>query len=274
MTLPANFVFSAKSLQSYVDCPRRFQLRYIEGGRPPTMTASNTADELAYEARLRQGAKLHHFAKLSQQGVPQDMLKAAIKGEDAAQWFDKLLSNGLSGLPEKRLPEKRLETTLNGLRLMAQFDLIAYDPGGDLVIVDWKTGDTMPGRETLRQRLQTIVYLYVAAQAGERLMGEPMSPERVHLVYAYLARGGQRNSFTYSHLDMLADAGRLTDLMGEIKRADDFPLTTNHSHCRFCAFRVQCERGEAGSLDDVDYDDVDEADEAELGFEQIGEFGF
>ena len=150
MTLPETFTFSAKSLQSYADCPRRFQLRYVERWRPPTMTATETMDELAYEKRLRQGARLHELAKLSQQGIPHELLKAAIQDENVARWLGEMLSSGLDDLPEKRLPEKRLQTSLNGQRLMAQVDLLAFDPGGDLVVIDWKTGDYVPDRESLR----------------------------------------------------------------------------------------------------------------------------
>ncbi|MCY4467028.1 MAG: PD-(D/E)XK nuclease family protein [Chloroflexi bacterium] len=274
MTLPETFVFSAKNLQSYADCPRRFQLRYVERWRSPTMTAAETADELAYEKRVRQGAKLHQLAKLSQQGIPQDLLKAAIQDDNVALWFDELLSSALHDLPGTRLPEKRLQTSLNGRRLMAQVDLLAYEPGGDFVIVDWKTGNYVPDRESLRQRWQTIVYLYVAAKAGERLYGAELPAERVRLDYVYLARGGQRISFAYSPEQMRADAALLSGLMDEIQSVSDFPLTANRRHCRFCAFRVHCERGEAGSLDHVDFDDLDETGDAELDFEQIGEYAF
>ncbi len=274
MALPATFIFSAKNLQSYADCPRRFQLRYSQHWRPPTMTATETEEELAFEERLRQGARLHQLAKLSQQGIPQALLKAGIQDAQVALWFDELLASGFAGLPATRLPEKRLQTSLNGQRLMAQVDLLAFEPGGDLVIVDWKTGNFVPEPEALRQRWQTIVYLYVAACVGEGLLGAPLPAERVRLDYVYLARGGQRISFRYSQPQMQADAALLSGLMDEIQRASDFPLTPDSRHCRFCAFRVHCERGEAGSLDQLDFDDWDDADDAELDFEQIGEYAF
>ncbi|MCY4146642.1 MAG: PD-(D/E)XK nuclease family protein [Chloroflexi bacterium] len=274
MNLPANFVFSAKNLQSYADCPRRFQLRYVEGWQPPTMTAPEAQDELAYERRLRQGAMLHQLAKFSQEGIPHDLLKAAIRDDNVARWFAELLSSGLNDLPEKRLPEKRLQTSIDGQRLMAQVDLLAFEPGGDLVVVDWKTGSYVPDRESLRQRWQTIVYLYVAAKAGSRLYGAPLPAERVRLEYVYLARGGQRIRFTYSPAQMRDDEALLSGLMSEIQSASDFPLTPECRHCRFCAFRVHCERGEAVSLSDVDFDDLDEVADIELDFEQIGEYAF
>ncbi len=274
MSLRDDFVFSAKSLQDYADCPRRFQLRYLEGWRPPTMTTLETETELAYERRLRQGATLHHLAKLALGGIPAEVLRRARLDEELAGWLDQLLSEGLRGLPATRLPEKRLYTSLRGLRLLAQVDLLAFDRGGDFVVIDWKTGNFVPERDQLRLRWQTIVYLYVAAKAGARLYGEPLPPERLRLEYVYLARDGQRVRFDYSAEEMGADEERLGELMAEIQAASEFPLTAETRHCRFCPYRVHCERGEAGHLQDIDVDVMDAADDAELDFDQIGEYAF
>ncbi len=51
------FSFSQSSLQDYVDCPRRFQLRYIEHLAWP---AIETEPLLENERRLREGQQLFH----------------------------------------------------------------------------------------------------------------------------------------------------------------------------------------------------------------------
>ena len=158
---------------------------------------------------------------------------------------------------------------------MALFDLLAYERGGELVIVDWKTGEHVPDRHALRNRWQTIVYLYVAATVGGRLPGEALAAERVRLDYVYLARDGQRVSFAYSARKLAEDEARLQGLMREIRAASDFPLTDDERHCRFCAFRVHCERDGAGDLSAFDYDEADvDDDDVEVDFEQIGEVAF
>ena len=238
------------------------------------MTAPDAETELAYERRLRQGAKLHELARLAIQGVPRELLTARLDGE-VARWLDTLLETGLRDLPANRLPEKRLQATLDGENLMALVDLLAYQRGGELVIVDWKTGEHVPNRHALRNCWQTIVYLYVAASVGGRLLGEELAAERVRLDYVYLARDGQRVSFAYSARELADDEARLQGLMREIREASDFPLTDDERHCRFCAFRVHCERDGAGDLSAFDYDEADvDDDDAAVDFEQIGEVAF
>ena len=274
MPLPDAFTFSARNLQAYADCPRRFELRYIQRWHPPAMTAPDADTELAYEKRLRQGAKLHELACLAIQGVPRDLLTARLDGE-VARWLDTLLDSGMRDLPANRLPEKRLQATLDGESLMALVDLLAYERGGELVIVDWKTGGHVPDRHALRRRWQSIAYLYVAASVGGRLMDESLAARRVRLDYIYLARDGQRVSFAYSAREMADDAARLQEMMREIRAASDFPLTDDERHCRFCAFRVHCERDGAGDMGEFDYDEADEdGDDVKVDFEQIGEVAF
>ena len=275
MSLRDDFVFSAKSLQDYADCPRRFQLRYLEGWSAPTMTTLETEQELEFERRLRQGKTLHDLAKVALGGVPAEALRRARLDGELATWLRQLLDAGMRGLPVTRRPETRLYTSLRGMRLLAQFDLLAYERGGDFVIIDWKTGGRVPPRDELRLRWQTIVYLYVAAKAGTRLYGGALPPERLRLEYVYLAKGGQRVRFDYSAQEMRADEERLSAIMAEIQAGGAFPQTEETRHCRFCPFRVHCERGEAGELQDIDMDGMDyEEDDAELDFEQIGEYAF
>lgn len=47
MSLPEDFTFSQSMLQDFVDCPRRFELRYLLDARWP---AQETAQALQYEA--------------------------------------------------------------------------------------------------------------------------------------------------------------------------------------------------------------------------------
>ena len=273
MKLPDDFAFTQGSLADFVDCPRRFELRHIKRLRYPALEAEPA---LRFEARTRQGARFHKLVQQHLLGVPADLLARSLDDdEEVARWWANFRATGLSDLPAERHAEISLAATLGGRRLIAKYDLIALEPGGAAVIVDWKTWRRVPQRQRLAGRMQTILYRYLLACAGAHLYGgRTIPPEKIRMIYCYVAVGGERSEFTYSSSEMAADEAYLLDLLRSIEAADDFPLTAVESRCRFCNFRSLCERGEAGQVDQLD--DVDEPEEADLAldFEQIAEIEF
>ena len=274
MPLGADFAFSQGSLGDYADCARRFELRYLMRLRYPALEVKQW---LAFEERLRQGNRFHKLAQQHLLGVPADLLRASL-GDDPelARWWENYLQHGLTGLPPERQAEVTLQTTLGGQRIVAKYDLLAIAPGGDAVIVDWKTGLRAPSRQYLQSRMQTVVYRYVLARAGGHLYGgEPIPPERIHMAYVYVAQGGQRVSLPYSAAEMSADEARLLEMIQAIGEAAEFPLTEDERRCRFCTYRAFCGRGEAGDLSEyVEEDEGDEDEGIALDFDQIAEIEF
>ena len=274
MKLSPDFAFSQGSLGDYAECPRRFELRYIRRMRYPALEVRQALD---YEARIRKGQRFHNLLQQHLLGVPADLLARSLADdEELRDWWEIALREGLAGLPRERRAETALESSLAGQRLLAKYDLLALEPGGDAVIIDWKTGGRLPDRAVLENRMQTIVYRYVLARAGAQLYGGPISPERIRMDYVYVAAGGARLSFPYSAARMAADEARLKDMIGAINAAAEFPLTEDERRCRFCNFRSYCDRGEAGDIYDFDYDAAEEDDDDALAldFEQIAEIEF
>ncbi len=273
MNLSPDFAFTQGSLQDYADCARRFELRYIRRLRYPAL---EVAQELEYERRMRQGNRFHKLAQQHSNGLPAELLARSLDDDaDVARWWDNYCRRGLADLPPQRHAEITLQTHLGGQRLVAKYDLLALQPGGAAVIVDWKTGERLPARSALQWRLQTVVYRYVLAQAGAHLYDGPIPPERIRMDYVYVAQGGQRLSFDYSAARLAADEARLLEMIEAIGAAAEFPLTDEHRRCRFCTYRAFCDRGQAGDLREFDFDDETEADEAlDLDFDQIAEIEF
>ena len=273
MSLSADFAFTQGSLQDYADCARRFELRYIQRLRYP---APEVNQMLEYEARIRQGNRFHKLAEQHSNGIPADLLVRSLHDDpDLARWWQDTLAGGLDDLPSQRHAEITLQTPLGGQRLVAKYDLLALEPGGAAVIVDWKTGERTPTPNALERRLQTVVYRYVLASAGAHLYGEPIPPERIRMDYVYVARGAQRVSFAYSAAQLTADESRLLAMIEAIGAAAEFPLTDNARRCKYCTYRAFCERGEAGDLEDFEFDEAGEADDAlDLDFDQIAEIEF
>lgn len=273
MKLSDDFAFTQSSLGDYVDCARRFELRYIRRMRYPALEVQQALD---YEQRLRQGDRFHKLLQQHLSGVPAAVLERslAVEGE-LRRWWDNALTRGLADLPRRRHAEITLQTSLAGRRLIAKYDLLALEPGGEAVIVDWKTGGRAPSRLTLERRLQTVVYRYVLASAGGHLYGAPIPPGRIRMDYVYVAAGGERISFAYSDEELAADETWLADMIRAIDAAVEYPLTADERRCRFCNYRSYCDRGEAGQLGELEFDD-EEAEEADfaLDFDQISEIEF
>ena len=223
MTLPPDFVFTQGNLQDYVDCPRRFELKYLQRQRWP---AAEVDDMVAFERHMEQGAQFHRLVQQSLLGIPPETLQSRIADEEVALWFDTWLANGLAGVPPQRWPELTLTATLGERLLLAKLDLVAIEPGGPALLLDWKTGRHLPRPERLAQRMQTLVYRYVLAQAGARLNGgEPLAPERIEMRYWYAQHGGAVQRFPYSAAQMRADRKQLLALLREIEGRAEFPLT-------------------------------------------------
>lgn len=272
MNLPDDFAFTQGSLQDAADCPRRFELRYIKRLRYPAVEA---APALQFERRTRQGARFHKLVQQHLLGVPAAALARSLHDDpELATWWESFRRTGLDGLPEWRHAEIALQTHLAGRRLIAKYDLLALDPGGEALIVDWKTWRRVPAQNHLQGRLQTILYRYVLAKAGTHLYGGPIPPERIRMIYCFVAQEGERVSIDYSAAQLRQEEAYLLNLIAEIDAAEQFPLTDDESRCRFCTYRSLCERGAAGSLDLLDEEDEFEEEDFTLDFDQIAEIEF
>lgn len=248
--LPKVFQFSQQSLQDYSDCSRRFQLRYINAQRWPAATSEPIEK---HERYMQLGEQFHLLVQQQYLGIDTDALTP--DDYELSQWWDDYLRFPPADLPTgKRLPEIVLSTPVGDQRLLARFDLLAIDPGTRMVIIDWKTTRRRPTRETLLTRRQTMVYLYVLAEAGDRLFGGPVRPDQISLVYWFTVAPTNPEVFTYSEEMHEQFKKRLHAEIKEITKRDgvpDWELTPNRHQCEFCVYRSLCDRGVyAGALDE------------------------
>jgi hypothetical protein len=286
MTLPTDFQFSQGSLQDYVDCPRRFQLRYVQRLAWPAVEAEPALEN---ERHLRQGAAFHRLVHQHVLGLSLERLSSTITDEDLSRWWHNYLESGPADLPASRYPEVILSAPVSGHRLVAKYDLIAVDAEQRVVIVDWKTSRKRPRRKWLAERLQTRVYPYLLVRAGSHLLEvgdwgleignwRSFQPEQVEMVYWFANFPEDPERFPYDAAKYDADGDCLASLVEEVKGLgdDDFALTTQERRCRYCPYRSLCQRGvRAGAFEEAE-DDMTSEDLSQLDFdfEQIVEIEF
>ena len=253
-----DLVLSQTALQDYVECPRRFELRYL---RQLNWPALETRQALELESSMERGHEFHHLLHQHAMGVPAEVLGATIDDEVMVGWWRNYLEWQERNLPQERYPELSLTTSFTGsdetepVLLMAKYDLVTRLADGTLLIVDWKTGRPQR-RSILAERLQTVVYRYVLSRAGDWLNGgNPIEAERIRMTYWY-ATDSTTVDFDYDGEAWERDERRLASIIGsiraEIQGRYEFPKTPDERGCRFCTYRSLCERGvEAGVIDGI-----------------------
>ncbi len=258
MGLEEGFSFSQGSLQDYVDCPRRFQLRYVRNLRWPAVQAEPVVEN---EQRMRKGAAFHRLVHQHLVGVPAEVLSPTVTDTELRRWWESYLSSGMIHAGHTCYPELTLSTLVGDARLMAQYDLIAMTEDGLGLIVDWKTTRKRPRRVWLRERLQTRVYPYVLVEAGQDIgEGRRIEPGQVRMMYWFANFPLDPEEFPYDTAQHQADGAYLLNLVEEayecLKQCPEgtlLPRTMDDTRCQTCRYRSLCRRGvRAGWLDDHD----------------------
>jgi CRISPR/Cas system-associated exonuclease Cas4 (RecB family) len=279
---------SQSSLQDYHDCPRRFELRYLQRLAYP---AIETEPALENEKHQKEGEYFHRLVQQHLIGIPAEQVNKLANTENLQRWWGNyLLAKDLRGLTHRALredltglyPEITLSAPLGKFRLVAKYDLIAT--GKDQVtIFDWKTYRKRPRNEWLAVRWQTRVYRALLVQAGAHLNnGKPFAPEQIEMIYWFADFPAEPARFVYKADQYKRDWDALIKIADEITSAAsgsttlsmNFPKTDEVSKCSYCPYRSYCNRGiRAGDAADAELET--EAEELfDINFEQIGEIAF
>jgi hypothetical protein len=270
-TLPVDFSFSQSSLQSYVDCARRFWLTYIERLPWPAVQA---APVQAYEEQMRLGDQFHRLVQRVEIGMDRTSV-----GRDLPfpldEWFAAYLTHRPRDLPPAvevecvfsvSIPTRDGDQSAPTFRLTAKYDLVARAEQSStsdrrIVIIDWKTGRHRPSPTTLRAKMQTLVYPFVLVEAAPSLGWGKLRPEDVEMRYWFTAEPDTPIVFRYDQTQHERARREVQRIIGAIAAGHDmadFPMAPDSEEtrlrlCRYCVYRSRCDRGlVAGPIDGSD----------------------
>lgn len=276
---------SQSSLQDYVDCARRFQLRYLERLSYP---AIESEPALENEKHQQEGEYFHRLVQQYLIGIPGEQISKLANTANLQRWWENFMTDkDLRVLTPLRSASEALRKDLGGLypeailsaplgryRLLAKYDLLAIE-NGKAAIYDWKTYRKRPRNEWLSSRMQTRVYRALLVRAGAHLnRSQPFRPEQIEMVYWFAEYPNDPARFTYTSAQFKRDWDLLTKLSDEIASASSYPLTDDRAKCLYCPYRSYCDRGvRAGDVEQAEAES--EAEELfDVNFEQIGEIAF
>jgi CRISPR/Cas system-associated exonuclease Cas4 (RecB family) len=265
--MPQLTTLSQSSLQDYHDCPRRFELRYMQRLAYPAVEAEPALEN---EKHQQEGEYFHRLAQQYFVGIPVERIAKLANTDNLQRWWenfvnDKDLSSlqNLTGL----MAEASLSAPLGKFRLLAKYDLIAGDQD-KVTIYDWKTYRKRPKNEWMLIRWQTRVYRALLART------KSIAPEQIEMVYWYADFPAEPARFPYSADQFKRDWDALEKIAAEILSAGSFPLTEESARCNYCPYRSYCDRGiRAGDASDAELESAAE-ELFNINFEQVGEIAF
>ena len=259
MTDTASLLFSAHSLQAYVDCPRQFELNYLQELKWPAVEKEPLLES---ERHMADGRRFHEMVHRDTLGLT--VATPTEQGaEDIARWWENYVTQRPARGPGQRFAEQKLVGKIKGRTLVATCDLVVVDRNAEghrckARIYDWKTWRRRHSQEWLRSRLQTRVYPYLLVQSGAALDVD-LEPDEVEMVYWYADFPKDEGEiFAYSEMQYAEDESYLSGLIEEIAglQSGAFELTTNERKCTYCVYRSFCGRGDvAGQADGSDDED-------------------
>jgi len=274
--LPPSFSFNQSNLQDYVDCQRRFHLRYVEQLDWPAVEIEPVME---YERHQQEGLLFHRLVQQHLLGLPDEKIARLANTPNLNRWWESFLQHGPFNSNCSQYIELTLSAPICVHRLTAKYDLVITRPdaqGDRVIIYDWKTYHKRPQAERLAARVQTQIYRSLLVKAGTYLTGgNPVNPDQVEMIYWFTNFPDEPLCFPYNTNQYELDWDVLKKLVTEIMSAQDFPPTSNDRNCRFCLYRSYCNRGiVAGTWDNTD--DVLESVETgfDINFEQIAELEF
>jgi len=268
------YLFSQHSLNTYLRCPRRFLLKYVD--RQPWPMPEDEQPR-RYQEHLARGRVFHHWLLREHLELDMEPIVGACEDPQLRAWWQAAKSFARQELPKGlREAELPLAIPLGDYRLYARYDYLALDPGGEAVIVDWKTLEHIPSAHVLRERVQTRVYLYTLVAAGHVLTGGiPVEPSRARMLYWFANYPERSAAIPYSAQAFQRDARELLRLVEEIAHQprEAFTSTSDVRLCVRCNYRSLCRKetlppsaeGEDWLDEDIDFD-LDLAEVAELEY--------
>jgi CRISPR/Cas system-associated exonuclease Cas4 (RecB family) len=248
--LKQSLQLNQSNLQDFLDCPRRFQLKVIDGLSWP---AAFSEPIEKFEKATQLGNKFHLICQQFFSGVEPVLLENSIADPELQVMWDNFLPYGESLLQYRLYPEPLLRISFQDHKLIAKFDLIVKINSEQYLIIDWKTAANKSPRAQLEKRLQTHLYPFIFSQAGSDLFPEiSILPEFIELHYWYPLTSEHEEVFPYSdekHAKVKLDLEQIINkINSSISEGTEFHLTDDKTACQYCVFRSICTRGSKAGL--------------------------
>ena len=271
MALPIDFRFSQNNLQDFVDCPRRFELKYLLKLDWPALVSEPIQE---FEHLQILGLRFHTLVQQHLAGIPVETLEPTLDDPNLIKWWKNYLIFIDKYLNFRRYVEYPQIIHFHNFRLIAKYDLLIFEEGGNTTILDWKTTQHRTSTFILEKKLQSLVYPFILAEAKKGIY----VPEKIQMIYWFPDFPNEPEIFDYSNERHKQTEIYFKEMIDDIaeRKNGEFQLTDDERKCKYCIYRSLCDRCiQAGDLTKKVEDVVAGSDETDdLDFDKIEEIEF
>lgn len=252
---------SATSIRDYLDCARRFQLRYILHQPWP---AAQNEPLLEYERSRYRGAQFHRLLERYYLGVDVSVLWDMIADPIVRGWWQVHQEQQPVDVVNSTriLPEKMFQARIDNCTLTAFLDLVVIGQDDRVTIIDWKTTQHIPDPDQWSRSIQTLVYLYVVGEKISALQKLPTSLSNIRMLYWFVEHPDRPVQIDYDEKKHEQANTKLRELLKPLSdrlnsaSISEWPKTSDLNKCHFCVYRSLCDRGIRAETT-ADFDEVE-----------------
>ena len=227
-----NFFYSQNSIKNFLECPKKFKYRYLEG------ISWKNSDELIKQS-LKDGEDFHILAERYFLGMDEDFYYKDIN--KLSKWMMDLKKNFPKNKNNSYLGEYEIRQKKNGINLMARYDLISFKSTGEIEIYDWKTNKDKFHPNFGSNSLQTKIYLFLLTENLNLFSINYFKFKNISMTYWQTNFPDSPLRISYSSQMHEENKIYLKNLIKEINSYDFSKFEqSDKKACKFCEFMSIC----------------------------------
>lgn len=230
-----NFLFSQNSINTYRSCPLKFKFKYVD----KLNWKQDDEGSRDYYENLKLGSDFHLICERYFSNIPTGI--EFLNNEEFNIWLEKI--KRLVPIKDDKLyiPEYEVRYSLNNFKIQAKFDLVVVDKDS-ISIWDWKTENRKIEYKDVENRVQTLVYLFLASETIGKIYNLDIDYENIKLSYYQPEYYNEPIIITYSNEKHKINKKQLENYIGNILNTnyDEEKNIKNIKHCKFCEFNKLC----------------------------------
>jgi DNA helicase-2/ATP-dependent DNA helicase PcrA len=229
---------AASALETFLECPKRYEYQYVLNLRAPSSGAANFGTSIHRTLQrylaARQAGEVVSLQELYTECWIPGGFESALHELEAKQEGLTSLERYCSDLPEKLATdlELRVALTIAGQQVSGSIDRVDTQPDGSLIIIDYKTSKKVKEAKAVAESIPLAVYARALEQRGKQI-----DSVALHFVLA-----GGNTALNPAELTYHRE-GALEDIVTSIKQAHEagsFTATPGFTICQYCDYKEIC----------------------------------